>query len=380
MALKGTLKDFGIADILQLIGQQQKTGILHLSCKAGEVRVFFSEGNIAKAEPSSRRKRELIGTMLVRAELISERELEEALQQQKRTSRKLGDVLIAQGVLGADRFREMVRLQTTETLYRLFSWQSGSYEFEQCQVEPDPELGPPLPAQAVLMEGFRMVDEWPLIRKKISNFQLRFERLVQAPRLEGEQGEGPAQPVLGGELGAAERKVFSLVSPDRDVQKLCDLSCLGEFETCKSLWNLSNLEFIRPLAASKRGGAAEESSPFLANLRAPLAVRVTGAALVLLGLGYLAFRADLGSAGLASASASTYSDPAAQRFVSRQQLSRIRAALEVYRAEKRGLPEKLEALAQEGLLAGEDLRYPWRDEYYYRRLDGGRFVLLPPLR
>ena len=26
MALKGTLKDFGIADILQLIGQQQKTG------------------------------------------------------------------------------------------------------------------------------------------------------------------------------------------------------------------------------------------------------------------------------------------------------------------------------------------------------------------
>ena len=31
MALKGTLKDFGIADILQLIGQQQKTGVLVLT-------------------------------------------------------------------------------------------------------------------------------------------------------------------------------------------------------------------------------------------------------------------------------------------------------------------------------------------------------------
>ncbi|RME22700.1 MAG: DUF4388 domain-containing protein, partial [Deltaproteobacteria bacterium] len=29
MALKGTLKDFGIADIFQLISQQTKTGVLY---------------------------------------------------------------------------------------------------------------------------------------------------------------------------------------------------------------------------------------------------------------------------------------------------------------------------------------------------------------
>jgi hypothetical protein len=28
MALKGTIQDFGVADILQLIGQQGKTGVL----------------------------------------------------------------------------------------------------------------------------------------------------------------------------------------------------------------------------------------------------------------------------------------------------------------------------------------------------------------
>ena len=33
MALAGTLKDFGIADILQLIAQQPKTGVLHLRSK-----------------------------------------------------------------------------------------------------------------------------------------------------------------------------------------------------------------------------------------------------------------------------------------------------------------------------------------------------------
>ena len=33
MALQGTLKDFGIAEILQLIGQQAKSGVLHLKSR-----------------------------------------------------------------------------------------------------------------------------------------------------------------------------------------------------------------------------------------------------------------------------------------------------------------------------------------------------------
>ena len=48
-------------------------------------------------------------------------------------------------------------------------------------------------------------------------------------------------------------------------------------------------------------------------------------------------------------------------------MSRIDAALEVYRLEKGSLPDALGELVDAGLLAPDDLRYPWRDEYYYRR-------------
>jgi hypothetical protein len=44
------------------------------------------------------------------------------------------------------------------------------------------------------------------------------------------------------------------------------------------------------------------------------------------------------------------------------------------------LPIELRALVEAGLLSQDDLRYPWREAYYYRRLDGQQFVLLPPLR
>ena len=99
MALQGTLKDFGIADILQLIGQQQKTGTLHLQSKEQEVHVTFRDGSIVRAESSTRRKKELIGNMLVRAELISESQLESALEIQRRTLKRLGDVLVSERIL-----------------------------------------------------------------------------------------------------------------------------------------------------------------------------------------------------------------------------------------------------------------------------------------
>src|SRR5262249_56079560 len=98
MALAGTLKDFGIADILQLIAQQQKTGVLHLRSKDQEVKVGFVEGAIVSAESATRKKRDLFGHLLVRAELITEAQLEMALETQKRSLQRLGDCPISPGV------------------------------------------------------------------------------------------------------------------------------------------------------------------------------------------------------------------------------------------------------------------------------------------
>jgi hypothetical protein len=163
------------------------------------------------------------------------------------------------------------------------------------------------------------------------------------------------------------------------VRELIDLSCLGEFDTCKALCNLVNLDYLKGLAAVGHGMELDREDTFLERSFAVLG-RVVVALMMVLALGFLVMRADLGAFKLGSASASTYSDPAAQRFISRQQMTRIESALALYRLEQGHLPEKLEALVEAGLLQGDDLRYPWRDGYFYRRTESGAFVLLPPLR
>ncbi|HYO51595.1 DUF4388 domain-containing protein [Archangium sp.] len=394
MALTGTLKDFGIADILQLIGQQQKTGVLYLKSKEQEVQVYFRDGNIVRAESITRKKKDLIGNMLVRAELITEQQLESALETQRRTLKRLGDVLTTTGTISAQKLKQMMQLQVTETLYGLFSWKAGTYEFKQEDVQVDSESITPLRAESVLMEGFRMVDEWPHVRKKISHEAMTFERLKELPASKAKPKEEDdfdasfddafseeKKDENKGEfksIGSSERRVYELIAPGRNVRKLVDLSCLGEFETCKALVNLLNLEYVR--AIQPTGLAASAGGVSLLVRVGGLVARAVVTVMVLAALGFVGSRLRPDTWDLGDDSASSFADPAAQRLLARAQQARIEAALEVFRLEKGALPERLDALVEVGLLQREDLRYPWRDDYYYRRTSERQFILLSPLR
>jgi len=394
MAITGTLKGFGIADILQLIGQQQKTGILYLKSKEQDVQVYFLDGNIVRAESITRKKKDLIGNMLVRAELITEQQLEAALETQKRTLKRLGDVLTSSGTITAEKLKQMMQLQVTETLYGLFSWKTGSYEFKVEDVQADGDSITPLRAESVLMEGFRMVDEWPHVRKKISHEAMTFEKLKELPAKVAKDDDFDAsfddafseakeekKDENKGDfksIGNAERRVYGLIAPGRDVRKLVDVSCLGEFETCKALVNLLNLDYIR--AIQPTGRAASAGGAGLLVRVGGMVARGVVTMMVLAALGFVGSRLKPDTWDLGDESASSYADPATQRLVARAQQARIEAALEVFRLEKGALPERLEALVEVGLLQREDLRYPWRDDYYYRRTSDRQFILLPPLR
>jgi len=401
MALKGTLKDFGIAEILQLIGQQAKSGVLHLEGRDEEIHIAMADGNVVRAEHVGRKTRERLGTRLVRAEIITQEKLEYALDLQKRTLRRLGDVLVELGFVTKQDLKDMTALQTTETVYRLFHWKSGTYEFVPGEVEWDPESVTPLRAESVLMEGFRQVDEWPMVRRKISSTAMSFERLKELEparaggharrKEEAEADVDAAFDSMGSEkpdapdedaadLGQNERTLFALAAPGRTVEKIIDLSRLGEFETCKGLLNLVNLGYLRAIAPAKRAaGVGAYAADWRGRIRAA-AFRIVATVLLAAALAAIAYWVD--RRGLAwgdSGQDAGLRDNAAQRFVARYQLQRLAGALEVYRLENGEYPERLDALVDAELATRRDLRHPWQQGYYYRRTPEGRYVLLPPI-
>jgi hypothetical protein len=387
MALQGTLKDFGIAEILQLIGQQAKSGVLHLESRDQVIHIAIADGNVVRAEHAGRRAVDRLGALLVRAGLISEPDLAQALQVQARTLRRLGDILVELDMVSAEDMKQMTGLQTTETVYKLFHWKSGTYAFEPGAVEWDRATVTPLRADSLLMEGFRQVDEWPMVRRRISSPLMTFERVKE---LEASRGEGVRTitvslgPTAEGEgaaggsgehsgLGRAERRVYGLADPGRTLERIVDLSRLGEFETCKALLTLANLGYLRPVAPDRTAAAEIYARDWRERLRrgvVGLAATVALAA-VLAGIAWV-----IGERGLAPSPG--LRDNSGQRFLAVHQLGRLRGALEVYRLEKGAFPDRLAELVGAGLATDRDLRYPWAEPYYYRR-DGEGYVLLPPV-
>lgn len=383
MALRGTLKDFGIADIFQLIGHQTKTGVLKLKSRDSEVSIAFKEGSVVKADSTTRQKRDLLGHMMVRAGLLDEAKLSEALDVQKRTLKRLGDVLVGMEMISKSQLTEFMRLQTTETIYRLFSWQSGTYEFEQAEVERDPDFGEPIRAESVLMEGFRMVDEWPMIRKRITGYGMTFETIKPLPEQKGGDDdfdfdlEGSKSSSKDEDVSSAERKVFALINSKRDVQALIDLGRLGEFETCKALITLLDRGHIKVAGSEKKSARPPLlAGGLLANKhQRPIAGTVLAAVLLAAGLVTLVRSTRL-MPGLTQSAAGI---PDATKLTwSLMQQRRIERALAARHVARGAYPESLEQLADEGWLEAEDLTHPPGVHYLYDRA-GPLPVVIPEL-
>src|SRR5881296_405350 len=122
MALQGTLRDFSLADIFQLIGLQKKTGVLTLKSGEEVVTVSFLEGNVVSADSLHRRIEDRLGTVLSKTGQITPAQLQEALRIQKQTLKRLGNVLVEQKYVGQEALREALKIQVTQMIYRLFRW------------------------------------------------------------------------------------------------------------------------------------------------------------------------------------------------------------------------------------------------------------------
>jgi hypothetical protein len=261
MALAGTLKDFGLPDIVQLIGLQRKTGTLHLKAGGETVKVIFENGNIVAAESSMARPSDRIGSALVMQGAISQEQLDQALAVQKQTMQRLGHVLIAEKIVAEDALRRAVEAQLFQVVFRLFRWREGDYNFEtQGTVDYERTGAVQLGADFVLMEGIRMVDEWPIIERRIPSMASVFKRVVDASQVSakgggGEEGLEGLDGLLGSASGggssggklalsADELMVFNAVDGKRSCQQIVESTPLHDFAVCRTLLDLMDRDVV----------------------------------------------------------------------------------------------------------------------------------------
>ncbi len=398
MALKGTLKDFGLSDIFQLIAHQRKTGVLHLGDRGKDVAVTFDQGKVVGAEPRTdkTREKEKVGEILVKSGILDSEQLARALEVQNHTMKKLGIVLSEQKLITPELFGEVLSFQVRETLFKVFQWTSGHYRFETGKVSYDHQFVTPLSAEFILMEAARIIDEWPMVKKKIPSMEGIFaqipgasDKIIRKSQIEGQDEDDIDIDIFGESdsprafdedaivLSVAQEKVFDRIDGKRTAGELSYQVLMGDFEVSKTLVELMGFELIKPISVPTATPKEETAKERVERGRN---VFVMAATLVALGAILMLSFYALGLTGtrfLAFSQVTWEKADTVRRSVATVQKKRLELAMEVYRMEKGSYPNVMDDLFRGEFILFSDITYPYARPFRITKTDMGTVIVDP---
>lgn len=242
MSLVGTLKGFGVTEIFQLISQQMKTGALILGSPQAEVTIAFTDG-IIKGIVSSAWERDPRAEVFIQGGYLSERELRAAHDTRKKNAPPWYDTLITQGKIKQHHFDKTTDMVIRRTLLDVFQWPEGSYRFEDWETVREGMLPCHLPAEGLILDTLRIVDEWPLIRSRVPAADYRPVTL---------------QPVTEDlvkqyDLSEVDLRVFDLIDNNRTVESVVRRSLEMPFDALNAFVRLIDAGLVEVFPEKRQG-------------------------------------------------------------------------------------------------------------------------------
>lgn len=239
MALKGDLSTVGLAEVFQMISMSQKQGTLVVQDGESRKAIYFGKEGVSLLS-TGKRKGFRIGDILVRAGKISDAQLQDILARKQETKRKLGEELVASGMVTEDEIQQVVRSQIEEEIYDLFLWKRAAFEF----IEGDPveELKDPnvislsFDLNGLLLEAVRRTDEWTRINQKIPSLDYIYKTV--------------GEDILNELSRNGDERVKSVVrhlDGQQTVNDIVEQSLLPRFDICNTLVELMDRGKIRQL-------------------------------------------------------------------------------------------------------------------------------------
>ncbi len=222
MPLTGELEHLPIVDVIQLIHSTRKSGTLNVYSRKGEGKLVFNDGYIISATHSQEKIR--IGSILIENEIISQADLDKALNLQNDDPdehKPLLAIIIETCSVSKDQVFKALEMLIEMTIVEMISWTRGVFTFDieavsvvdEYRYLPQALQDLSLNTQMVLMDALRIFDE------KVHAGEIEFsdEPLEEDPRIgvfennnhqSDESGDIISEDILGlADLDKVERKI-----------------------------------------------------------------------------------------------------------------------------------------------------------------------------
>jgi hypothetical protein len=233
MGIVGNLRTMQLEELLQWLSQSKKTGTLEINSGRVEKKVFFKDGLILSS--ASNKPEEYLGHFLVSHGLIDDHQLTKAIELQEKSKMLLGMILVNHGALQEKDLHRMLRLKAEESIYDIFAWQEGDFQFLD-DVLPESALVPMrLDVTAIVMEGVQRVDEWRRIRKVIPNEDLIPVSLTDLTKLP--------------DVSPGDKRILETVDDQATIEEIRQSTHSSEYQVAKVLFDqyeAGRVKLIKP--------------------------------------------------------------------------------------------------------------------------------------
>jgi hypothetical protein len=273
MSLDGNLRVFSVTEIFQMLGMQRKSGMLTVEGAKDTVTVGFFNGRIVSIDSLTHPIENRLGSLLVKAGLLSEESLDRALETQKKRHVRLGRLLLGMQLVQVEDVREALRIQSQRILFSAFSWTDGRFQFApQGEVDQDVELFPPMPTESILLEAARTFDELPAAERRFPSSEMVFRRAEDSRSLHLVTGDAaPEDGTLA--VSKREAETWKWIDGRRTVADIRERVFLSDLDVLKGLSDLLDRGLIEegavreappaPVAAPRAGFSGIELRPWL---------------------------------------------------------------------------------------------------------------------
>lgn len=251
MALKGNLRDFGVAQLLNLIHIARKTGALSIRTDSMAAMLYFREGKLLGAYQDGLDYALL--SLLQRAGKVSPQQAESVLSRtQTHTDKEAGLLLLHNSYVTQKDILQVVRASTLETVYAVFPLADGSFQFDASRMFPQEKIGVPIDLDNVIMEGTRRLKEWEQLQAEVPDLDVALKFT-----------ERPGTSLKNISLSVEEWRVISFISPRNSIRQIALYIGLSEFQIRKIVYGLLSaglIELLRP-EGTPRGMLGVPPSP-----------------------------------------------------------------------------------------------------------------------
>lgn len=228
---RGDLRVTTLPEMLSIIDRTRVAGVIEAVRDETRKSVYLDNGYVVHA--ASTDLADSLGAFLRRTGRLSDGQFRQAMERRSSAPRRLGELLVEQGVLAPAEVHRAIRSQVEEVLWSLFSWEEGEVTFSLGAPDLVGIVRIQIPLRQVVVQGVKRAANAKILvgrvggREAIFEPAYRFEELIEVA------------------LEADEYELLSRVDGRKTFYELCTGGPVAAADAARLLYAFSVLGLIR---------------------------------------------------------------------------------------------------------------------------------------